>query len=169
MIFLDANLPSESLRWLLQKAAMSPVPLSLDPVSAPKAAKLPQTLEGIDILFPDIREAEAITRLSWQGRSSCEKIWNHLQERGLKKLVLSMGSEGLFAATDQASQYLPALSVPVQDVTGAGDALAAGVLWGQQQQLPFFEACVMGLRNAALSVQTEETVFSKLTPDRLLV
>ncbi len=167
-IFLDANLPAESLQWLIQKAAQDQVMLCVDPVSAPKAIKLPEQLDGVEIIFPDIREAEALSGVSWQGIASCQEIWKRLLERGLKKIVISLGSAGVFAATTTECEVLPAPAVHVKDVTGAGDSLVAGVIWGLRQNLSFFEACEMGICNASLTIQTEENVFSELTSERLL-
>ncbi|MBF0277946.1 MAG: carbohydrate kinase family protein [SAR324 cluster bacterium] len=166
-IFVDSNLPADSLQCLIQHAAQDNLALCVDPVSASKAKKLPNLLEGIEILFPDGSEAEAMTGISWQGKPSCREVWKHLQDRGLKKLIISMGGEGIFAATPGESEFMPAHPVPVTDVTGAGDALAAGVIWGLQQNLSFLEACEMGIRNASFTVQSKETVCSKLTPVRL--
>ena len=162
MVFLDTNLPAESVIWLIQQAKKMQLPLSLDPVSASKAKKLPEELNGISLLFPDTLEAETITGLSWDGAQSCEKMWRQLSSRGLEALVLSMGKKGIYAASRQGCQILPALSVRAKDVTGAGDALAAGVIWGVMQNLSLFDACRAGLRNAALTVQTEKSVLPGL-------
>lgn len=168
-VFLDTNIPSNSINWLIQKAAHSSIKLCLDPVSVPKTAKLPQQLRGLEIIFPNIQEAEALSQISWEGKHSCKKIQKALMARGVSKLVLSLGKEGVFAATEEETQFLPAPPVSVKDVTGAGDALAAAVIWGLQKGYSFFDACALGVQNAELTLQTEETVSSQLSPELLLL
>lgn len=166
-VFLDTNLPADCLKWLLQQCAQNQIPLCLDPVSVPKVKKLPKCLNGLALFMPNLDEACAISGIPYQDEQSLEMIWKHLKNRGVQKLVLSLGEKGVFAATDTKLLYLPAQPVDVTEVTGAGDALVAGVLWGLLQNYSFEKACQFGIQNASLTLQTTETVCSRLTPTRL--
>lgn len=167
-IFLDTNLPQKSLRWLIRRASKDNVSLCIDPVSVPKAARLPDYLKGVKLLMPNLAEAEAITGIEYDGQSSLEAMWHVLKKSGVKRLAITLGEDGLFAACKDEVRHVSAQTVTVEEVTGAGDALNAGILWALYNNLPFFEACDLGIYNASLTLQTKETVFSELTPEHLL-
>ncbi|MEW6446840.1 MAG: carbohydrate kinase family protein [Bacillota bacterium] len=49
---------------------------------------------------------------------------------GVKTVVVTLGKEGSLVVTPSSQLHLPALSVDVVDTTGAGDAFAAGFIFG---------------------------------------
>jgi hypothetical protein len=53
------------------------------------------------------------------------------------------------------------------DTTGAGDALSATVMFGMLQGFGIAESLQLGLRAAALTLHSTETVVSDLSLDRL--
>jgi len=62
---------------------------------------------------------------------------------------------------------VPALRCEVVDVTGAGDAMTAGVIFGLLEELPVDEAVRLGVAAATLTLQTRETVCKNLSLERL--
>src|SRR3546814_3215293 len=97
----------------------------------------------------------------------CEAA-NRLRGEGAGSIVVNLGPDGCFLASDLAYDFFGALPARVRDVTGAGDALTAGTLFGQASGRPIDEAVALGLANAALTVESTETVNPSLTPDLLL-
>jgi len=60
-------------------------------------------------------------------------------------VVLTMGSQGVLLGTSAGDRVqIHASSIPVKDVTGAGDAFWAGLLTGLMQGLPAIEAAKLG-------------------------
>jgi len=60
-------------------------------------------------------------------------------------VVLTMGSQGVLLGTSAGDRVqIHANSIPVKDVTGAGDAFWAGLLTGLMQGLPAIEAAKLG-------------------------
>jgi pseudouridine kinase len=53
------------------------------------------------------------------------------------------------------------------DLTGAGDALTAAIIFGLLNDLPIVEAVRVGTSAAALTLQCRETVCPTLSLDRL--
>jgi len=87
---------------------------------------------------------------------------------GVKKVIVTQGEKGLFAATKESEISLPALHAQAVDVTGVGDALAASVLFGTSQGLSFEKSLMLGLRGAQLTIESEHTVFPAIAPQLLL-
>jgi pseudouridine kinase len=82
-------------------------------------------------------------------------------------VVITLGQEGLVASDAGGRLTLSAEKVQPVDVTGAGDALAAGLVycWLRGEE-DLGTACRFGLRLAALTVQTPHSVSCELEPRR---
>lgn len=75
-------------------------------------------------------------------------------------LIYKRGSLGAEFVTDRESGFVPALDVPVIETTGAGDALAAGVVVGLLRDQSIEQSLVLGVKFAALAIQTHRDVSS---------
>jgi pseudouridine kinase len=62
---------------------------------------------------------------------------------------------------------VPAIDCEIVDLTGAGDALTAAVVFGLLNHLPVDEAVRLGTSAAALTLQCRETVCPSLSLERL--
>jgi len=163
---LDLNLPADSVALLLQEAQERGTALLAVAVSEPKMDRLPQDLRGLQCLILNEGELKALVG----GRLGPDKALKTLHERGLRQIVLTRGAAGVVCSqAGAAPQHLTPAPVNVVDVTGAGDAFAAGVCAGLYQHPPnqastLALACRWGLQLAALTLQTEATVHPELSP-----
>jgi sugar/nucleoside kinase (ribokinase family) len=108
------------------------------------------SLPAIDYFFLNELEAERITAIStrrgqgvsWQGLSRAAKV---LIDRGVKQLVCIHSPEGVLARSAAGREYRHAsVALPGEKVigaVGAGDAFAAGVLFGLHEDWEI-EACL---------------------------
>lgn len=104
-------------RVVLDVVAPSGRELSLDDV----AGVLPQ----VDYFVPNDDEAAALTGLR-DPRSQVER----LLELGAGTVIVTMGARGVVAGSMHGLIELPALHVEVVEPSGAGDAFAAGLVFG---------------------------------------
>lgn len=158
---LDLNLPADSVALLIQEARERGTALLAVAVSAPKMDRLPSDLRGLQCLILNQGELQALGE-----QPSVEQALAALHERGVAQVVLTLGAAGVICSqAGQAPQTLPAPAVSVLDVTGAGDAFAAGLCAGlHQHPEDLARACRLGLQLAALTLQTEATVHPELSP-----
>lgn len=166
-VFLDTNLPADCLQFVLKRGVEQNIPLYLDPVSATKAQKLPASLEGIEVIFPNREEAELLASAAINSVEDCSQACDKIKARGVENVVITLGEEGVYFSSDEESGHLLPFEVPVTDVTGAGDAFTASVIYGLTQNEPLAVACRLGLAAAALTVQTESSVSSILQPEKI--
>ena len=124
-LVLDANLSEASLRFLAERLS---VPFYADPVSAAKAPKLLPILPRLAALKPNRLEAEALT-----GEKDPERAAGALLRKGVKRVLISRGEEGMLAAEGDTRLYLPRREVTVVSTTGAGDAATAAMVWAGVQ------------------------------------
>ncbi len=72
---------------------------------------------------------------------------------------MTLGAEGALVATPgNRVTTQPALPAQLEDVTGAGDALIAGTLFGLLEGAPLRDALVTGLLAASLTLEREGSV-----------
>lgn len=116
---LDANLNPDTLLFIAQNAL---VPLILDPVSCAKAPRVKAILPFLTAIKPNRLEAEALT-----GERNVERAAEKLLSAGVKNVFISLGAEGVYYADRKDQGYAAAHPLPSLPLTGAGDALCAGL------------------------------------------
>jgi len=87
-------------------------------------ARMRSVLHFADIVKISDEEVELIT-----GESSPEAAAGYLLQKGISCAVVTLGSNGAYAAVEGASALVPVPTVPVVDTTGAGDAFWGGLLY----------------------------------------
>lgn len=163
IVFCDCNAPRETLAALIDRARRPGLRLSIDAVSTAKVRRLPRDLDGIDVLFLNCDEAQALV-----GRSDeASRLARDLLARGAGRVVLTQGRDGLLAAERAGVTLIPALPCAAIDATGAGDALVAGTLAGLVAGEPLAVAAQRGTLAAALTVESALSVRPDLSEDRL--
>lgn len=171
LTLVDLNLPAESLVFLLAQAANeTAAPLVAVAVSAPKMARLPQALQGLSLLILNHDELAAATGLALNEEADLQRAHQALAARGLGRLIVTQGSERLyFGHAGEALKSLKPTATRVVEVSGAGDAFAAGVCAALLQDAgDLASACKLGLRLARLTLQSEHSVSPELSPELLL-
>lgn len=94
-VIADCNLPSATLHTLIDEKNRGSFSLAIDAVSTSKVMRLPQNLEGVDLLFLNIDEARA---LAGKNDASPADIAAILLNRGTGRVILTLGAAGLIAA-----------------------------------------------------------------------
>lgn len=162
LVVMDLNLPAISVVALLDEARERGHALVAVAVSEPKMDRLPRDLRGLQCLILNRGELQVLLP---EARSDAQ-AFAALHGRGVRQIVLTQGAAGVVCSqAGEDVRHLPAGAVEVVDVTGAGDALAAGICAGLcQSPHDLAAACGIGLRLAALTLQTAATVYPELSP-----
>lgn len=162
LVVADGNLPTDAWPLLLAEARASGVPLVGVAVSEAKMERLPHQLSGLHLLILNGGELACVA-------PEPAVAFAALHARGVARVLVSQGAAGLLLSEPgRAPRHWPAPDVPVTDVTGAGDALSAGVCAALLRDPADFDAAArLGLDLAALTLQTEDSVHPDLTADFL--
>ena len=96
--------------------------LSQDESVREQLQRVRAVLPYLEAIKPNQLEAAALT-----GESSPEKAARALREAGAKRVFISMGAEGVCFSGPDGEGTVPARPVPILPLTGAGDALCAGI------------------------------------------
>jgi pseudouridine kinase len=167
MVVLDANLSPATLRTAFGMARRYEVPVCADPTTATLAARLCPHLPDLTLITPNGAEAKALSGVLVTDRDSGLAAAQRLVTQGVRIAIVTLGATGLVYATSQESGHVPAIECEIADLTGAGDALTAAVVFGLQHGFEVDEAVRLGASAAALTLQTRETVCSDLSLERL--
>ncbi|KQV91203.1 pseudouridine-5-phosphate glycosidase [Massilia sp. Root351] len=170
MVVADLNLPLDSVATLLQDARRDAVALIIVAVSQPKMARLPRELHGLRLLVLNRGELETRVGRALPDEAALAAACREVQEQGARDIIITCGGAGVFhtAGAGGGLNWLPAPQVDVVDVTGAGDAFAAGVCWSiYQGSSDLTLACRRGLKVAAMTLESPDTVSPLLAADIL--
>ena len=125
-LVLDA-LDGEPAASLLEDARRRGLHTSLDTVFAGGAGwdRVVPALPHCDLVTPGLQEALAIT-----GANDPAAAARALRKLGAGTAVVTLGANGCYVASDDFAGHVEACRVHAVDGTGAGDAFAAGFLYG---------------------------------------
>jgi pseudouridine kinase len=162
----DLNLPPRLLAALLEDARRQGAAVVVVAVSEPKMERLPASLEGVSTLILNAGELATRVgrRLDRPGALAAACL--EVLDQGAAGVVVTLGSAGVVCCDGaRAPRHLPAPRARVVDVTGAGDAFAAGVVAGlDRDPTDLVRACRLGQRLAALTLGCRASVAPTLTP-----
>jgi pseudouridine kinase len=164
--FIECNIPGATIDWLLEEA--NGIPVAVDAISIAKSRRLPPLLDRISFLFCNLAQAVEMTGLP-EPTPPLADAARALQAAGAKAGVVSFGARGIAVWSQEDVQAVPALPAKPRDVTGAGDALISGTLYGLSQGRPLVEAACLGLAAAAITVESEFAAPPQLAPELLEV
>ncbi len=155
VVITDANIPQESLIYLAENCT---APIFCDPVSTAKAEKLLPILGRIHTLKPNKLEAELLSGVEIQSKADVEKAAEKLLEKGVHRLFLSLGAEGVYAAMGGERLWLENLPGERVNTTGCGDAFMGAVGWAYLEGMDLKETALAGLAAAAITLESPETI-----------
>ena len=164
VIVLDTNIPEESIRWLAEN---STVPLFADPVSTAKAVKLKGVLGKLHTLKPNRMEAELLSGVPITDEASLNRATDALLTTGLRRVFISLGSDGVFAADHNARLRLPVLPAQMRNTTGCGDAFMAAIAWAYLRGTDLRDTAMAGLAASAIAMEGSETINPALSVQAL--
>lgn len=137
---LDTNLSEEALQTVCTHVQ---APIMLDPVSIEKGKRAQPILDKLSAIKPNLIEAQTMS--GDDGPEACAK---YFLNKGVRNVFISMGQDGVYAADHRKSQQLPALKFPYTTLTGAGDAMCAGIVHALANGADAIEAAHYGQQSS---------------------
>jgi ribokinase len=135
---------------------------------APVRRLPPSVLQLVDILTPNQTEAKVLTGRSPNDAVSPEAICGELIGNGVKQVVMTLGEKGALIVTATASLHIPAIKVPVEDTTGAGDSFNAGLALAVACGARLEDAVQFAVVTGGLAVTRESVIPSLPRRDEVL-
>ena len=155
VIVADTNIPVESLVYLAENCI---APIFCDPVSTIKAEKLRPILGKIHTLKPNRLEAELLSGVKIHTKEDAEKAVEVLLQKGVQRVFLSMGSDGMYAATQQEKLWMDNIPGEAVNTTGCGDSVTAALVWAWMNDLDLRDTLRAGLAAGSITMESSETI-----------
>jgi len=149
-LFVEANVRASAITSILSQRKGGAFRVALDPGSVPCVAKMPASLDGVDVVF--MNEAEAAAYFDVRSISAVDAA-RQLIARGAGSAVVTRGARGCVVA-DTTLVEIPAAPAAPVDMTGAGDALIGGTLAGLARGQALADAARTGTILAARTIET---------------
>lgn len=164
-VLVDANLPAETLAAIAARARQLNRPLAAIAISPAKVGHYASCLEGLDYLFLNRAEAAVVAAAEADHPSKWPDL---LRKAGLKGGVVTHGAGPVVAFAGMEAWILqPPPLAAIADVTGAGDSLAAGVLFGLSRRQDLGQALRHGVALAGLTLLSPHATVENLDADML--
>jgi pseudouridine kinase len=166
MIVFDANVPPRTIETIFALAGRYDKPVCVDPTSTTLARRVQPYLGQAYLVVPNLQEARALV-CAPDEELDAQEMAMRLVGMGVEIAIITLAEKGLYYATSDERGHVPALQRDIVDLTGAGDALTAAVIFGLLNDVPISEAVRLGISAAAMTIQCPETVCPDLSLDRL--
>jgi len=163
-VVADTNIPAESLLWLAENCAN---PLFIDPVSTTKAKKLLPILSRIHTLKPNRLETELLTSMQIQTKADVAAAAKQLLDTGVQRVFITLGSEGVYAATAEEQLWHKILPGTMVNTTGCGDSFMAALVWAWIEELSLKDTAKAGLAAGSLTMESELTIHPGMSAEVL--
>ena len=155
LVVADANIPAESLAWLAEHVD---APIFADPVSTAKAVKLKPVLGRLHTLKPNRMEAELLSGVPITDEVSLARAAGKLLDTGLRRVFISLGADGVYAADHSGAVRLPCFPAELRNATGAGDAFMAALVWAYLEGTGLEDTARYAQAAAAVAVEGDQTI-----------
>jgi pseudouridine kinase len=169
LVFMDANLPKETIRTIMSLANRARIPVCADPTAPSLAHRFTRHLSRIYMITPNSAEAGVYCESPFNPSNQRQALnaAKKLVSQGVKIAIISLGESGVCYAASQTSGYIPALRTRIVDPTGAGDALSATVMFGLLNKIPLDEAVRLAVSAASLTLNHRGAVVPDLSLEKL--
>lgn len=124
-------------------------------------------IHGVEAIPEMIKPNDVeLARLTGRAANTLSEIADSARElnsRGIRTVVVSLGSEGAIFARDGAVLHAEGLMVPVGSTVGAGDSMMAAFCHGEHTGMPFEDVCRLSVAVSAAEVMQSGTQPPTLT------
>lgn len=148
-IVVDCNVSEAIIAYLSDNYGEK---LFIDPVSIVKARKIKTALSEAYCITPNKFELDQFSL-----GDNLEEMITDVAQKGAEHVVVTRGSKGVIYY-DKKLHKKEALQADINNVTGAGDAFVAGLVYGFVNDKAFNESVDLGLKMAKLTVESNTTV-----------
>jgi len=165
-IVLQFEIPLETVYYAVSFAHKNGIRCLVNP--APAQPVDLKRLAGLDYFIPNETEAESITAMPVKNVEDAKKCAEKLLSGGVKRVIITLGSNGSLLAGSQGMEHIPAFSVKSVDSTGAGDAFIGSFAVFLGEGLPEREAVRRANLYAGLSttgVGTQKSFYDRARYD----
>ncbi|WP_343186489.1 carbohydrate kinase family protein [Anoxynatronum sibiricum] len=156
VIVADAGLTTETMAWLVGRWPEKRI--YLDPVSIGKCRRMEMLTGQFHCIKMNRLEAGYLAGMTISGKTDLEEASRRLLNKGVKKLFITLGEQGVYYADEALQGMTPAIPLQPVNATGAGDAFTAAVVYGDLQGWSMAATARFAVRASAVALLSRHTV-----------
>ena len=164
LIVLQLEIPLETVYAAIDFGVANGIPVLLNPAPATKELSMEKACL-CDFFVPNETELAILTGMPTGTEDEIKKAAMSLVNRGLKNVIVTMGSKGSMWVSKNDFLVIPAKTVDAVDTTGAGDSFIGCFVENYSRTRSIPEAMKEASLYASFSVTRKGTQDSYLTKD----
>lgn len=150
IVLIQLEIPVDTILYAAKKANNLGKKVILNPAPA---TQLPDELfKYLYMITPNESETELLTGIKVTDHPSAAEAAKSLKNRGVKNIIITMGSKGAYVFTDELNQIVPAYEVEAVDSTAAGDCFNGALVVELGRGMDMIESVRYANRAASISV-----------------
>ena len=153
IVVLQLETPLNTIKYALNKAKELNKYTILNPAPAVKLDD--EIIKNVDLLTPNETELEIISGVSIETEEDIQKAAQIMIEKGVKELIVTLGSKGSLYINKEKSMFKKAYKVEAVDTTAAGDSYTGALAVALSQDKNIEDALDFASKVGALSVLKE--------------
>ena len=150
IVLLQLEIPISTVDACVAMAAAKGAKVILNP--APAAPVCDSTLSKLYLITPNQTEAQTLTGVEVTDTASAQFAAQKLIDLGVKRVVITMGSQGAYLYQDGQGEIIPAHKVNAVDTTAAGDVYNGALCAALAEGMILTEALHFAAKASAISV-----------------
>jgi ribokinase len=150
IMLIQLEIPIETVEYAVKIAFEKGVKVVLNP--APARSLSTNLLKSIDIITPNKNEAELLTGIHVRDSASARKAADSLHEKGVKTVIITLGSKGALIRENGEYHEIKAQKVKAVDTTAAGDTFCGTLCVGLSEGMTIVEAVKLACKACAITV-----------------
>ena len=153
IVVLQLETPLNTIKYALKKSKELNKYTILNPAPAVKLDD--EIIKNVDLLTPNETELEIISGVNIETEEDIQKAAQIMIEKGVKELIVTLGSKGSLYINKEKSIFKKAYKVEAVDTTAAGDSYTAALAVALSKDQSIEEAMDFASKVGALSVLKE--------------
>jgi ribokinase len=150
IVLMQLEIPLETVVYVANIAFAAGKKVILNP--APALQITDELLSKLYLITPNETEAELISGIAVKDLDSAILSARNLYDRGVKVVIITMGSKGALLFTGKEAKLIPSLKVEAVDTTAAGDVFNGAIAVAISEGVDLEKAVEFACKAAAISV-----------------
>lgn len=149
---MQLETPIDTLIYAAEVAKKNRMTVILNPAPALKEPLPNELLKNVDILIPNVTEAEIISGMNINDEDSARKAILNIISKGVSTVIITMGAKGAIAYEKEELFHIPAFKVEAIDTTAAGDTFCGALCVALSENRSLKEAICFASKASSISV-----------------
>ncbi len=162
---LDTNISESALNSIVQSNPEQQ--FLLDTVSSIKSLRAKNLLPYVTALKSNKYEAELLSGIKIATEKDLEKAGRIFLNKGIKKVFITLGKMGVYCLDQRMEKIIRPLAVNVVNSNGAGDAFAAGVVYGMINNQDVEQCTKLGIISSSYAITHHLPVNPEINEQKL--